>query len=584
MARDNFSKSTINTLRERVNNFCSNPDCNVSTRSSHTESCKTTSIGIAAHINAASKNGPRYNRNMSTYERKDIANAIWLCCNCATMIDKDEKKFPIDLLNNWKVMAEKRVSQNHGIAYFTYNEAKNKFEEWLINRRDELQLLVREAIQPSIAEKIELDEITNKLKNIEESYEQELSLRREIEETLLIFKNKLPDEILRKAQEILFNGDTSNAEDILNSFINESESNLIKAYIGCGKIAEQNYEYKKALSNYEKASILSSLEPSITIHTVLLAYKLGNYELAMALINKGLVVINNAPKEKSIFLNQKGLIQRAMGEYDAAIITFEQALAIAHNEIIDDDSYIDNTSSNLALTYISKCNYDMAKEIYKNLIVKDTCKYGRRSWQVCISLSALGTINEKENKIQEAKEMYEESYSISSELFGEEHAQTLTSLNNLGLINININPKEAEKTLKTVLKLRTKQYGESNILTIITCINIASCYTRQEKYLKANKLLLRTLSIAIISLGELHPETIKIKHNLALSMANLDNIQEAVLLLEKVVADRTKVLGVNSPQTQLSRDALSELNGTNTVNRFNAVISSILTDSKVARI
>ena len=292
------------------------------------------------------------------------------------------------------------------------------------------------------------------------------------------------------------------------------------------------------------------------------------------------MAFGNQPTEKTIFLNQKGLIHRAKGEYDDAIITFQQALDIARNEIKNDDSHFDAINSNLALTHISMCKYSIARKIYEDLIIKDTHKYGRRSWHVCVSLSCLGTINEKEKRTQEAKEMYEECYSISSELLGEEHPQTLTNLNNLGLINIDENPKKAEKILKNVLKLRVKQYGESNILTIITLINVASCYSRQKRYPKANKTLLRALGIATSTLGSLHPETIRINHNLALSMSNLNNDEEAISLMEKVVSDRTKVLGADSPLTQLSKNMLSELNGTNTINRFNAIFSNLYTDLK----
>ena len=67
-------------------------------------------VGIAAHITAASPGGPRYCASMTTNERSSIDNGIWLCSNCSAMIDKDKKKYTVDLLHEWKRQAEKNAS------------------------------------------------------------------------------------------------------------------------------------------------------------------------------------------------------------------------------------------------------------------------------------------------------------------------------------------------------------------------------------------------------------------------------------------------------------------------------------------
>ena len=60
-------------------------------------------MGIAAHITAASVGGPRFDDSISSDERKGIDNGIWLCQNCAKLIDNDEKKYTVELLNKWKI-------------------------------------------------------------------------------------------------------------------------------------------------------------------------------------------------------------------------------------------------------------------------------------------------------------------------------------------------------------------------------------------------------------------------------------------------------------------------------------------------
>ena len=121
-SRDDFTKAVIDILGRRVGYLCSKPDCRKPTVGSNTNDSRATSIGEAAHITAASPGGARYNPDLTQEQRSDISNGIWLCSNCATLIDKDPLKFPVELLYNWKKNAEIESSQRlEGKGSTTYN-------------------------------------------------------------------------------------------------------------------------------------------------------------------------------------------------------------------------------------------------------------------------------------------------------------------------------------------------------------------------------------------------------------------------------------------------------------------------------
>jgi hypothetical protein len=105
--RDDFTEKTKIILAQRVGYNCSNPDCRRPTSGSHTDPNKSTLIGVAAHITAASPGGPRYDNSLTPSKRKEIENGIWLCESCARLIDKDEAKFSIKYLNTWKSDCER---------------------------------------------------------------------------------------------------------------------------------------------------------------------------------------------------------------------------------------------------------------------------------------------------------------------------------------------------------------------------------------------------------------------------------------------------------------------------------------------
>ena len=104
--RDDFSAKTKEILAKRVTYKCSNPDCKKPTIGPNSDPNKTVLIGVAAHITAASVGGPRYKAALTQEERVDIDNGIWLCQNCSTLIDKDEAKFTVKIIEAWKTSAE----------------------------------------------------------------------------------------------------------------------------------------------------------------------------------------------------------------------------------------------------------------------------------------------------------------------------------------------------------------------------------------------------------------------------------------------------------------------------------------------
>ena len=116
--RDDFLLSVKRVLADRVGHRCSNPDCRQNTSAPNTDPNSSTSIGVAAHITAAARGGPRFNAILSQEERRAAGNGIWLCQNCAKLIDSDEAAYDELRLREWKASAEaeqeERVARPRG--------------------------------------------------------------------------------------------------------------------------------------------------------------------------------------------------------------------------------------------------------------------------------------------------------------------------------------------------------------------------------------------------------------------------------------------------------------------------------------
>jgi hypothetical protein len=116
--RDSFSAPTKDLLGKRVGFVCSNPECRRPTSGPQADPIGTVNIGVAAHIGAASPGGPRYDASLSAEERADSSNGIWLCQNCAKLIDNDSIRYDRLVLEGWKRAAERAAAMAlvHGAA------------------------------------------------------------------------------------------------------------------------------------------------------------------------------------------------------------------------------------------------------------------------------------------------------------------------------------------------------------------------------------------------------------------------------------------------------------------------------------
>jgi hypothetical protein len=99
--RDDFAESTKRILALRAGYRCS--ICQRLTAGpSEEHPMAVASIGVAAHISAASPGGKRYLQAMSREDRSSIENGIWLCAIHATLIDRDDCSYTIEALKEIK--------------------------------------------------------------------------------------------------------------------------------------------------------------------------------------------------------------------------------------------------------------------------------------------------------------------------------------------------------------------------------------------------------------------------------------------------------------------------------------------------
>jgi len=133
----NYTKETIRKLYLFSGNQCAYPKC---TNKILAEDGKTI-IGEIAHIQAASKNGPRYYPEISEKERADFSNLIFLCDEHHKIIDNkaNEDKYPIEFLKKWKADHEAKFEKNKiEVPDTVIEQIAAKLEDYLKDLADRL--------------------------------------------------------------------------------------------------------------------------------------------------------------------------------------------------------------------------------------------------------------------------------------------------------------------------------------------------------------------------------------------------------------------------------------------------------------
>jgi hypothetical protein len=114
--RDEFLEKTKTAVALRANYHCSFRNCPQPTSGPSDESPLAVNMtGKAAHIHAAAS-GPGARRYlpsplMTTEQRKDITNAIWLCATHADLIDRDEVTYTAAVLRAMKAEHEANCAE-----------------------------------------------------------------------------------------------------------------------------------------------------------------------------------------------------------------------------------------------------------------------------------------------------------------------------------------------------------------------------------------------------------------------------------------------------------------------------------------
>jgi hypothetical protein len=159
-----------------------------------------------------------------------------------------------------------------------------------------------------------------------------------------------------------------------------------------------------------------------------------------------------------------------------------------------------------------------------------------------------------------AKLGFEQAYEASKSLLGEEHPDTLTSMNNLAeTLRAQGDLPGARALQEAVLAAQKRLLGEEHSATLASMNNLAETLRAQGDLPGARALQEAVLAAHKRLLGEEHPDALIFMNNLAVTLRAQGDLPGARALQEAVLAAQKRLLGEEHSATLASMNNLAEM-------------------------
>jgi len=202
--------------------------------------------------------------------------------------------------------------------------------------------------------------------------------------------------------------------------------------------------------------------------------------------------------------------------------------------------------------------YTLAKLHFKRNLELRQQRLGEEHPDTLTSMNNLANTLKAQGDHAGARRLEESVLEVSRRVLGEEHPDTLSSMGNLALTLWNQGDHAgARRLFESVLEVSQRVLGEEHPDTLTSMNNLASTLWNQGDHAGARRLFESVLEVSRRVLGEEHPDTLSSMNNLASTLEAQGDHAGARRLFESVLEVSRRVLGEDHPATLTSMNNLA---------------------------
>jgi tetratricopeptide (TPR) repeat protein len=227
--------------------------------------------------------------------------------------------------------------------------------------------------------------------------------------------------------------------------------------------------------------------------------------------------------------------------------------ALSHSVTDADDKERLNLAWKCAMTLCSDGRYREAEELQEHVMQTRKRVLGDEHPDTLTSINSLALTYWNQGRWEAAEGLEVQVMQIRKRVLSEEHPDTLLSMNNLASTYRDQGRwKEAEALEVQVMQMRKRVLGDEHHNTLNSMANLALTYSKQGRWKEAEKLQVQATQAMKRVLGDEHLDTLTSTASLATTYSHQGRWKEAEELEVQVMQMRKRVLGDEHPDTLTS--------------------------------
>jgi serine/threonine protein kinase len=315
---------------------------------------------------------------------------------------------------------------------------------------------------------------------------------------------------------------------------------------GEGSAAEPNFQraigIMRRLFGDDSPKVAGPLEG-----LAVLQYSRGNYVAAEAALRRvSRIAVNRLGYSNSYTLgtlNNLAGVLSAQGKYGEALALHQQVLA-GRTKVLG-PSHKDTifALSNVGADLVEIGDLGRAEPILREVLERRQ-RLGAAPEDVAAALNNLGAVLQREDRIEEAAQMYRRALQLYIGVYGHDHTTVSTLLSNLGTIATDRGElAEAEKLQREALAINRRLHNGKHVGLVVALNNLANGLREREKYTEAESLIEQAMSLS----RELQASDTLVGGFVLLSKASLMHAAERDQECEHAAREGLKVLSGKLP-------------------------------------
>ena len=217
------------------------------------------------------------------------------------------------------------------------------------------------------------------------------------------------------------------------------------------------------------------------------------------------------------------------------------------------DGSIAFTLDRLAQELEDQGKYDEAEPLYREALQLQRATLGDRHLETLTSIGNLGLLQVAKGDLAAAELLLREALQGSRETLGDRHSHTLGCINNFGMLRkAKGDLAAAEPLYREALDVQRETLGSRHPNTIISMSNLGTLLKSKGDLGAAEPLYREALDSLRETLGYRHPNTLAATNNLGCLMQDMGDLTSAEPLLHEALAVQRETLGDRHPDTLTS--------------------------------